>query len=60
VDNGIVLTGGGSLLGNLEAVIRRETGVPVSVAADPLSTVVVGSGLVFERFDRLRHILLKY
>jgi rod shape-determining protein MreB and related proteins len=60
VDNGIVLTGGGSLLGNLDAVIRRETGVPVSVAADPLLTVVVGSGLVFERFDRLKHILLKY
>lgn len=60
VDNGIVLTGGGSLLGNLETVIRRETGVPVSVAADPLSTVAVGSGLVFERFDRLRHVLLKY
>jgi len=59
VDNGIVLTGGGSLLKNLDEVIRRETGLPVIVADDPLSTVVVGSGLVFEHFDVLKDVLVK-
>jgi len=59
VDNGIVLTGGGSLLKNLDEVIRRETGLPVIVADDPLSSVVVGSGLVFEHFDLLKDVLVK-
>lgn len=59
VDNGIVLTGGGSLLRNLDEVIRRETSLPVAVAEDPLSTVVVGSGLVFEHFDVLKDVLVK-
>jgi rod shape-determining protein MreB and related proteins len=59
VDNGIVLTGGGSLLKNLDEVIRRETSLPVVVAEDPLSTVVLGSGLVFEHFDVLKDVLVK-
>lgn len=59
VDSGIVLTGGGSLLRNLDEVIRRETSLPVAVADDPLSTVVVGSGLVFEHFDVLKDVLVR-
>jgi rod shape-determining protein MreB len=59
VDKGIVLTGGGSLLKNLDEVIRRETSLPVAVAEDPLSTVVLGSGLVFDNFDQLKDVLIK-
>jgi rod shape-determining protein MreB len=59
VDNGIVLTGGGSLLRNVDELIRRETGLPVVLADDPLSTVVVGSGRIFENFDTLKYVLVK-
>ncbi len=59
VDKGIVLTGGGSLLKNLDVLIRRETSLPVVVADDPLSTVVVGCGIVFENFDVLKDVLVK-
>lgn len=57
VDNGIVLTGGGSLLKNLCELIRRETSLPVVLADDPLSTVVEGSGMLFENFDVMKDIL---
>ncbi len=59
VDNGIVLTGGGSLLKNLCELIRQETSLPVVVADDPLSTVVVGSGMLFENFDVMKDILTR-
>ena len=59
VDRGIVLTGGGALLRNFDELIRRETGLPVVVAQDPLCTVVTGSGLVFEHFDLYKDVLMK-
>ena len=43
-DRGIVLTGGGALLKNLDKRIRQETGLPVSIAEDPLASVVLGTG----------------
>jgi rod shape-determining protein MreB len=58
VDRGIVLTGGGSLLRNLDKLLREETGLPVSVAEDPLSCVVLGTGKMLSDFDLLRKISL--
>jgi rod shape-determining protein MreB len=48
VDKGIVLTGGGALLGNLDFVLRHATGLPVSIADEPLSCVALGTGRVLE------------
>ena len=47
-DRGIVLTGGGALLRNLDKRIREETGLPVSIADDPLASVVLGTGKMLE------------
>ena len=54
VDKGIVLTGGGSLLANLDQVLREETGLPVHVAEDPLSAVAEGTGKVLQEFEYMK------
>ena len=55
-DRGIVLTGGGALLKNLDARIRKDTGLTVSVAEDPLSCVALGAGQVIGDFNLLRRV----
>jgi rod shape-determining protein MreB len=56
VDRGIVLTGGGSMLKNLDKRLREETELPVAMAEDPLSSVVMGAGNMLSDFDLLRKI----
>jgi rod shape-determining protein MreB len=57
VDKGIVLTGGGALLGNLDFVLRHATGLPVSLADEPLFCVALGTGRCLEEMKTLRHVL---
>ena len=56
VDRGIVLTGGGSMLKNLDKRLREETGLPLAMAEDPLSSVVLGAGKMLSDFNLLRKI----
>lgn len=58
VEKGIILTGGGSLLRNLDIVLSRSTGLPVSVADDALSCVALGTGQALEHMKVLRDILI--
>ena len=58
VDKGIVLTGGGGLLGNIDFVLRHATGLPVSIADDPLSCVVLGTGRALEQKKVLKDVLM--
>lgn len=57
-DHGIVLAGGGALLRNLDSRIRNETGLPVAIAEDPLTSVVIGAGKMLDDFALLRRISL--
>ena len=56
VDRGIVLTGGGALLKKLDVRLMHETGLPVSMAEDPLSSVVLGAGAMLSDFNLLRRV----
>ncbi len=58
-DRGIVLTGGGGLIKNLDKRIRQETGLPVSIAEDPLACVVLGIGRMLSDFKLLRRIAIE-
>ncbi len=60
VDKGIVLTGGGALLRNLDFVLRASTGLPISIADDPLSCVALGTGRCLEELATMRNILIEY
>ncbi len=56
VDRGIFLTGGGALLKNIDVLLREETGLPITIADDPLSAVVLGSGKTLESLELLKEV----
>jgi rod shape-determining protein MreB len=58
VDRGIVLTGGGALLKGLDQLLREETGLPITVVDDPLSTVALGSGKALDNLDVLKEVTI--
>ncbi len=59
VDKGIVLTGGGALLQNLDMLLKEETGLPVVITDDPLTAVVRGSGQALEFLDKYRGVMIE-
>jgi rod shape-determining protein MreB len=59
VDTGIVMTGGGALLKNLDKLLREETSLPIKVTDDPLSTVVLGSGKTLEELSLLSEVTIQ-
>ena len=59
VDKGIVLTGGGALLNGMDTVLRQSTGLPVSIAEDPLLSVALGTGTALENMKNLGQVLDK-
>jgi rod shape-determining protein MreB len=59
MDKGIVLSGGGALLRNLDQRLRHETGLPVVLAEDPLASVVLGTGRVLQDMDLLRKVSIR-
>jgi len=58
VDKGIVLTGGGALLQNLDKLLREETSLPITVTEDPLSTVALGSGKALDSIEILKRVMI--
>jgi len=58
VDRGIVLTGGGGLLKNLDKLLREKCGLPITVADDPLSTVARGAGKSLDSIEMLRQVMI--
>jgi len=58
IDRGIVIAGGGALLRNLDVLLREETGLPVMLADDPLTAVVVGAGKVLDELSLLKEVAI--
>jgi rod shape-determining protein MreB len=59
VDTGIVLTGGGALLKDLDVLLREETKLPITITEDPLSTVVLGSGMALDNISLLKEVTIR-
>ena len=59
VDRGIVLTGGGSLLKNMDVLLREETKLPITITEDPLSTVAIGSGKALDNISILKEVTIE-
>jgi rod shape-determining protein MreB len=59
VDKGIVMTGGGAMLANLDLLLREATGLPVMLAEDPLSAVVLGTGRCLDELELLREVAVR-
>ncbi|MBW2038636.1 MAG: rod shape-determining protein [Deltaproteobacteria bacterium] len=60
VDKGLVLTGGGALLKNIDVLLRNVINLPITIVDDPLCTVVMGSGKLLDDMDLLREVTLHY
>jgi rod shape-determining protein MreB and related proteins len=58
VDSGIVLTGGGALLKNLDKLLKEESGLPIRITEDPLSTVALGSGMALDNLEILKQVII--
>ena len=58
VDKGIVLAGGGALLRHIDVLLREETGLPITIADDPLAAVVLGTGKALDELDLLRQVAI--
>ncbi len=58
VDRGIVLTGGGALLKNLDKLLKEESGLPITIADDPLTTVAIGSGKTLDNIEILKQVVV--
>ena len=59
VDRGIVLTGGGALLKNLDKLLREETSLPITITEDPLLTVALGSGVALDSIEILKQVVIQ-
>lgn len=58
VDSGIILTGGGALLENIDVLLREKTGLPITVANNPLTCVVLGAGKALDEIDLLKRLFV--
>ena len=59
VDRGIVLTGGGALLKNLDKLLREETSLPITITENPLLTVALGSGVALDSIEILKQVVIQ-